>query len=105
MNQNNIIYESQERGIMICLRQEDVKIPVHIATKYPLILVRCATARFAVSNRLGQHSYAWVNNIIVDTFKQIGFTVKPSIRPNQYTIVGKKDKFQFVLKYGRWGDK
>lgn len=105
MNPDNIIYESQERGIMICLRQEDVKIPLHIADKYPLILVRCASTRFAVSNKRMTESYAWVNKIIVDSFKQIGLTVKPSIRPNQYAIIGKKNRFQFVLKYGRWGDK
>lgn len=100
----NVLYQSIERGIIVFLRQYDIKLPLDLAEKYPLMLVRCGQGRFALSNKSSK-PHAWTERIILDTFKSIGLPVQPSIRKNQYYITGRKEKFQFILKYGRWGDK
>lgn len=101
---NSIIHASQERGILICLHQSYSMLPTHIAKLYPLVLIRSGPTRFALASKCDK-PHVWVERIILDTFKSIGYPVKPSIRPKQYSIIGKRAKFQFLLKYGSLGDK
>ncbi len=97
---DNIIHYDIGAGILIC---QDVDMVVEMMVKndaYPIILRRAPMGtRFTTVAKMPKHP--WQHKIIMKAFDQIGWPVKVTANGKYYSLKNKKDRFRFILKYGK----
>jgi hypothetical protein len=103
----DILYEDSSSGVIIRARPPlDNRIFEIEQSQYFIRLYRCGNTAFRIMNS-PTDVHPWQHKIVMDIFKAAGFAVKHRI-PNMkdgykvYGMTNKKQKFQFLLKYGRY---
>ncbi len=105
MQMNNIIYQDSSIGIIMrALPAENVATFDAEKEHYSIRLQRCGDTEFRIIDA-PKKVHPWQHKLIMKTFKRIGYDLKIRVPKMKipykvYSMTNKKQKFQFLLKYG-----
>lgn len=104
---SDIIHEDSSIGVIIRARPPtDNRLFEIEQSQYFIRLDRCGDTEFRIMNS-PKKVHPWQHKIVMDIFKSAGFAVKHRIPKMKngwkiYSMTNKKQKFQFLLKYGHF---
>jgi len=94
-NDPNVIYQDDENKVIILLN--------HMGTDYSEYKI--VVCRETLGTRFRVHHGQTILNrhvLIMDAFKKIGWKMKLTINGRFYSVARKKDRFRFLLRYGKY---